>query len=158
MMNKDMPYKAKKCNGEWLHGYYIKVGVHNYIATGHSAGFYGNFEMNGVLLDTLCRSTGLLYNDNIIWENDVIKIKHDLKRCCDDYYIPCYGYGIHRSEHHNYYYQNYVVKYEPDRAGFILLSDVCRHNLNSAYLERHEAEIIGNIVDDPELLITNAKD
>lgn len=164
--------KAKrKDNEEWSEGYYAYIdGVH-YIYTGElcNGGLYVVAERFEVDPETLCQYTGLHdrtkweelsekeqqkflsewnyekdrknqkedWNGKKIWENDIVKFKH----------------GGEFSEN-GIYFRNYVVEFINTFVsyGLRLRNKSIHFPFKQATASMHDAEIIGNIFDNPELL------
>lgn len=131
-------FKAKRVdNGEWIVGYLYRLSENNppFIMLRK----YG--ESYEVDEHTICQCTGLRdKNGNLIWENDVVKdlfsdacaqIKYGSYQSCFD---------STETEHVGFYVDwsgKYTKRYRKDLGYWINMVD---------------AEIIGNIFDNPELL------
>lgn len=83
-MNREILFKAKTCNGEWVEGYYVYVDYldKHYIVANckEHNGIYGMLSMKDyeVKPDTLCQFTGLTdKHGNKIWENDIVFVTDD---------------------------------------------------------------------------------
>ena len=125
-------YKAKrKDNGEWEQGYYVK-GLDMYDKEVHlifepTTMFYSSGETDGwyeVDPSTICRGTGLKdKNDKLIWENDIVKINNSKI--------------------------NTLITFRD----FEIICTIPREKYYKHRLEYDmEYEVIGNIIDNPELL------
>lgn len=146
---REILFKAKRVdNGEWVEGSYV-----------HRTQFYGedcpcddHFILSGgefhcdyynaqeIIPETLCAFTGLYdKNGNRIWENDIVEGKFD---------------GL------------YIILWYPRNAQFIKFSgydrvpwtdieSMTRQNLINPLLQKDmcsDLKVIGNVIDNPELL------
>lgn len=143
---KEELFKAKrKDNDEWIQGSLLVLddGCCR-IATSCLVGDVENILTvcaYDVDPNTVCRYTGLTdKNGNKIWENDVLKIART-SNCIGDYYYPPLDYPV-----------NVVVKWDlcawmwetiEKRKHYISFPNAWCH---------YEAEVIGNIFDNKELL------
>lgn len=143
---KTTPKEKGEFNNVWVTGNLIVSNGKYYI---HPVGNVVNVKnetgriivMHEVIPDTICRCTGLKdKNGKLIWENDVVK---DL---FSDTYAPIrYGsyqncFDSTKAEHIGFYVDwsgKYTKNYRKDLGYFIHMVD---------------AEAIGNIFDNPELL------
>lgn len=140
-------FRAKRIdNGEWVEGFPFLVNDVSYILPHHNTGqpiHIDNLLSTSVevLEDTICQCTGLKNkNGKLIWENDIVK---DL---FSDTAAPI-RYGSYQScfdstkvEHVGFYVDwsgKYNKNYRKDLGYWIHMVD---------------AEIIGNAIDNPELL------
>lgn len=139
--------KAKRIdNGDWLVGYIVKYGYTGkekyYIVPSYASDLYA-IEIDP---STICRSTGLKdKNNKLIWENDIVKdlfsdacaqIKYGSYQSCFD---------STKTEHVGFYVDwsgKYTKRYRKDLGYWI-------HMVN--------AEVIGNIFDNKELLESEEK-
>lgn len=139
-------FKAKFDDSDrWVKGQLIEVNDTYLIIPNHAskilAGWFSTSNIVEVKKDTICRCTGLKdKNGKLIWENDVVK---DL---FSDTYAPIrYGsyqncFDSTKAEHIGFYVDwsgKYTKNYRKDLGYFIHMVD---------------AEAIGNIFDNPELL------
>jgi len=147
----DILFKAKRIdNGEWVKGSFITGvflrGGHDipYILCPDKADYYcfGDFnEENGIFEvdpETVCQYTGLIdKNGKKIWENDIIKFKH----------------GGEFSEN-GIYFRNYVVEFINTYVtyGLRLRNKSIHFPFKQATASMHDAEVIGNVFDNPKLL------
>lgn len=132
--------KAKRISdGEWVVGYIIRYGYTGkekyYIVPSYASDLYC------FLIDknTICRCTGLKdKNGNLIWENDVIK--HHF----GDIYAQI-RYGA---------YQSCFDSQKTEHIGFYVDWSGGRHYRKDLgyWINMVNAEVVGNIFDNPELL------
>lgn len=117
-------FKAKRLdNGEWLEWDVI-------------AGIPENVS---ILADTICQSTGLRdKNGKLIWENDIL---HNGNYFIVKWNVPCARFDIVLNNSHNIP----MGEWEPM---------ICDWKTNDfkEYKKAVDYEVIGNIVDNPELL------
>lgn len=139
---RDILFKAKRISdGQWVEGYlYKQVGVKDriYFAIEVIDNTVKAYEVDE---STICQYTGLAdKNGNKIWENDVLKIART-SDSIGEYYYPPLDYPV-----------NVVVKWDlcawmwetiEKRKHYISFPDAWCH---------YEAEVIGNIFDNAELL------
>lgn len=129
-------FKAKTCNGEWVAGFLHCKDDKWYISNKTGAPFA--FEVRP---DTICQCTGLKdRNGKLIWENDIVK---------DLFSDACaqIKYGS---------YQSCFDSTKTEHVGFYVdWSGKCakRYRKDLGYwINMVNAEVIGNIFDDPELI------
>ena len=135
-------FKAKRIdNGEWLVGYVVKYGYTGkekyYIVPSYASDLYA-IEIDP---STICQCTGLKdKNCKLIWENDIVK---------DLFSDACaqIKYGS---------YQSCFDSTKTEHVGFYVdWSGKCtkRYRKDLGYwINMVNAEVIGNIFDDPELI------
>ena len=128
--------KAKTCNGKWVSGFLHCKENKWYIS--NKAGSPFAFEVRP---DTICQCTGLKdKNGKLIWENDIVK---------DLFSDACaqIKYGS---------YQSCFDSTKTEHVGFYVdWSGKCtkRYRKDLGYwINMVNAEVIGNIFDDPELI------
>lgn len=143
-------FKAKKTDSEeWVIGYYGVIGKRNVIIEKYVENYYcpdtckfrhGN-QIHEVNSKTICQCTGLRdKNGKLIWENDIVKdlfsdvcakIKYgSYQNCFDSTKTEHVGFYVGWSNKH-------TGRYRKDLGYWINMVD---------------AEIVGNIFDNPELL------
>lgn len=129
-------FKAKICNGEWVAGFLHCKNDKWYIS--NKAGSPFAYEVRP---DTICQCTGLKdKNGKLIWENDIVK---------DLFSDACaqIKYGS---------YQSCFDSTKTEHVGFYVdWSGKCtkRYRKDLGYwINMVNAEVIGNIFDDPELI------
>lgn len=120
-------FKAKRTdNGEWMQGYLYGIWERRYIMWGMTNDIPYMVEVDP---STICQCTGLKdRNGKLIWENDIVNCMAE----------DCCGY----------------IGWNESEAGFyfnILLEDG-RFEEEHIYDYQDCMEIIGNIIDNPELL------
>lgn len=131
--------KAKRTdNGEWVEGYlivdekdYSKYFI-GYVLGTNEDGTPHDLDAAQVNPSTICQCTGLKdKNGNLIWENDICNRKEQypeiVKYCNGDWTLD-YSYASHKE------------------------SGACYCNLGFYAEERKCIEVIGNMIDNPELL------
>lgn len=123
---------------EWVVGYYIVFNGKDSIFEKKPEKYYsieaaetscGN-RITEVIPETICQCTGLKdKNGKLIWENDIVRVIYD---------------GIEHA---------YVVKWDADEIDFKATNGKENYEGNFQYLGCcDEVEIIGNELDNPELL------
>ena len=138
-MSREILFKAKRIdNGEWVYGNYAFCDCY----TKQQHYIFQNKPLEYAIDEsTLCQYTGLTdKNGNKIWENEALKIART-SDSIGEYYYPPLDYPV-----------NVVVKWDlcawmwetiEKRKHYISFPDAWCH---------YEAEVIGNIFDNPELL------
>lgn len=138
-MNERYLFKAKRIdNGEWVQGALLDGENHCLIGREIRFSPYTEHECKivgyAVDRDTICRCTGLKdKNDNLIWENDVVRVYGDTDDFGNDLY---------------YFYK---VVWNKDLCCW-WLSDIYTQEDEYLYIYLKEIEVIGNVFDNPELL------
>ena len=123
---REILFKAKTCNGEWVEGLLAHKDDKWYIS--NKAGRPFAYEVRP---DTICQPTGLTdKNGKKIWENDVLN-KVDTNAL---------GWHIERK-----------CKVSFDELGYWLLTTEYGDGYWIAEFDSEQLEAIGNIFDNPEL-------
>lgn len=132
-------FKAKRVdNGEWVIGNLVcSVYTRNDVCVGQYGSTIG---MHTVELSTVCLCTGLQKDGRLIWENDIIKnlFSDECAQIKYGSYQSCFDST--KTEHVGFYVDwtgRYAKRYRKDLGYWINMVD---------------AEIIGNVFDNPELL------
>lgn len=136
-------YKAqRRDNHEWIIGYYCKYGDNHCIIESTE---FGLAKGVGIIPETLCEFSGLYdKNGKRIWENDIVEGKFD---------------GL------------YIILWYPRNAQFIKFSgydrvpwtdieSMTRQNLINPLLQKDmcsDLKVIGNVIDNPELLTADTE-
>lgn len=153
---REILFKAKRIdNGEWVEGYYLRDQYHR---GGKDIIFYrkdsDRFTVytNIIDIETLCQFTGLCdKNGKKIWENDVLMChgnSEDLaKAVFGEFGVRDIGTGSIVDKVTGWHYEvvptDAISRCEP----------FCwSMPLTEYYIDRCEMEVVGNIIDNPELL------
>ena len=133
MENRFLSRGKRKDNGEWVEGYlivdekdYSKYFI-GYVLGTNEDGAPHDLDVVQVDPSTICRCTGLKdKNGRVIWENDVVS------------YCDCTK-------------EDYVIAWEQNKSCFEYQQYSCSM-MNFDELSGCEVEVIGNMIDNPELL------
>ncbi len=139
-MNREILFKAKKVDGgEWIEGYIVKKHGTYFL---YDINESDTCRQNNYLIDedTICQYTGLTdKNGNRIWEGDIIKyhfgevyapVKFGEYQSCFDSTSTCdVGFYVDWDKNHDF-----------------------RKDLGY-WIKMVDAEVVGNIFDNPELLV-----
>lgn len=127
-------FKVKICNGEWVAGFLHCKDDKWYIS--NKAGSPFAYEVRP---DTICQCTGLRdKNGKLIWENDVIK----------------YHFGNAYAQIRYGAYQSCFDNQKTEHIGFYVdWSESRNYRKDLGYwINMVNAEVVGNIFDNPELI------
>lgn len=144
---REILFKGKRIdNGEWIEGYYQKR--HDFLGNEEHLIFYADghtvWDHAEVSSETLFQFTGLCdKNGKKIWENDIIKYHFG------EIYAPI-KYG---------YYQNCFDSQKTEHLGFYVdwTGDKCLRKDLGYWINMVDANSVGNIFDNPELLKGSSK-
>ena len=115
----------EKLNNEWIYGYYTIDSYSNHEILDAK---FNCACFTGIYPDTICRPTMLLdKNGNMIWENDVVRTKHNEIK---------------------------IVKCFSQYARWGLSSNAEEDKMPMLLTKFERLEVLGNIYDNPELLQT----
>ena len=124
---REILFKAKTCNGEWVQGLLAHKDNKWYISNKEGMPFA--FEVRP---ETISQYTGLKdKNGNKIWENDIVNK------------VDTNGLGYHRER---------KCKVSFDELGYWLLTTEYGDGYWLGEFDSEQLEVIGNIFDNPELL------
>ena len=124
---REILFKAKTCNGEWVQGLLAHKDNKWYIS--NKVGMPFAFEVRP---ETISQYTGLTdKNGNKIWENDIVNK------------VDTNGPGYHRER---------KCKVSFDELGYWLLTTEYGDGYWLGEFDSEQLEVIGNIFDNPELL------
>ena len=155
---REIIFRGKNIDLQWVEGDLLQNGVDYKTAIRD----YGERLVERVISHTVGQYTGLTDNNGKrIFEGDILKVKHGILGSeAKKPKMPRNAYGLHYKGTNSlygrwFYYRNYVVEYKAhgnSRGKYIVRngSDQCDFT-NSLFLN-HDAKIIGNIHDNPELL------
>lgn len=165
---REILFRAKETfNGEWVEGYYefgydaeTEKPAHYMWVVNHSEK-YGEIFM--VIPETVGQYTGLTdKNGKKIFEGDILKVKHGILGIEEEKpKMPRNAYGLHYKENEIgmfgrwFYYRNYAVEYKVhgnSKGKYIVRNGSDQCDFTHSLFYNHDAEIIGNIHDNPELL------
>lgn len=168
---REILFRGKTYNGKWVEGNFIDWGNHVQVyifplldyATSYDLGTSIQIHAKAVIPETVGQYTGLTDNNcKKIFEGDILKVKHGiLGREEEKPKMPRNAYGLHYKENETtmygrwFYYRNYVVEYKAhgnSRGKYIVRNGSDQCDFTNSLFYNHDAEIIGNIHDNPELL------
>lgn len=156
-------FRAKRIdNGEWVEGFYFCMThpdgrhIHHFIIPlGADLSLGTAIEKIQVEIDqsTICQCTGLKdKNGKLVWENDILLQKTTEKHWCKWQCMGVVKYGIHDWNCGNYGYQSigfYVESIVRERDEIRMSEGLCQEYLVD---EAYPYEVIGSVIDNPELL------
>ena len=123
---REILFKAKTCNGEWVEGLLAHKDNKWYIS--NKAGQPFAFEVRP---DTICQYTGLTdKNGNKIWEYDVVEVTYRDSRFAENYTEIGFIKYFNSSARYRYVFKEEAWNFDCST----------------------EIEVIGNIFDNPELI------
>lgn len=175
---REILFRGKDPSGDFVYGSYLNVDVIHKIfvvfteeekrlnkgtAIENADGYWED-----VLPETVGQFTGLYCNCERVFEGDIVKCRHEWRpnyKGIGEQYEPELAfmereikaaYGKHIEDGYcgkrYFYYRNYVVEFHRGYGGWRLRNGNVIHNIGNTTLYNRNAEIIGNIRDNPELL------
>lgn len=143
MENRYLFRGKRKDNGEWVFGDL----VHSVYKIGDTCvGQYGNeVGMHEVDPETVCQCTGLKdKNGTLIWEKDIVSFEHKKIEDVED--VLSWDFVI--------YIRNYVIEFKSTFANYGLRfrNKSIHFECKQSTLCTHNCEVIGNEIDNQELL------
>lgn len=155
-MNDRYLFRAKRIdNGEWVEGCLLVLDDETYrIATSCLQGNEEHLlQVCAYEVDphTICQCTGLKdKNGNLIWENDVVRFKHE-KFDFDDGLEPWERSCLSNKKE---YTRNYAVEFcnTSTHYGLRFRNKSIWFMVHRMTVVMHDVEVIGNIFDNPELM------
>lgn len=150
---REILFKAKrKDNGEWVEGLLWKKKYNaNKIFISCFPNMDDDEEAYVVDANTICQYTGLTdKNGNKIWENDIVKFKHE-KFDYDDGFKPWERTCLPNKKE---YKRNYIVEFcnTPTHYGLRLRNGSIWFMVHRMTIVMHEVEVIGNVFDNADLV------
>ena len=159
---REILFRGKTEKAEWVEGGFLYDEEQNeaYIAE--------HFEdksayLRPIIPETVGQYTGLTdKHGKKIFEGDILKVKHGIVgREEEKPKMPRNAYGLHYEENERgmfgrwFYYRNYAVEYKAhgnSKGKYIVRNGSDQRDFTNSLFYNHDAEIIGNIHDNPELL------
>ena len=151
MENRHLCRGKRTDNGEWVEGFYFCMTHPNGRHTQDFISPLGAELSPGTPIekiqievdsDTICWCTGLKdKNETLIWENDIVSFVHEKMKETD-------LLGVEK------YIRNYVVEFENtfSNYGLRFRNKSIHFKCKQSTLCMHGCEVIGNMIDNPELL------
>ena len=156
-------------NGEWVEGFLIgrydptqKENVIKNAFIDNGTCFY---DPDKVIPETVGEFTGHYIGDKRLFEGDIVKCRHcwrwgsfKYEDTIEEFFAQkirgAYGKYVEDGYWSKscYYYRNYVVEYDRINGGWRLKNGSVIHSIGKSTFFNRNAEIIGNITDNPELL------
>ena len=158
---RDILFRGKH-NGEWVYGGFASAPKKTLIIE-ISDTMPTRMEGKHVDPETIGQYTGLLdKNGKKIFEGDILKVKHGIMgREEEKPKMPRNAYDMYYEENERgmygrwFYFRNYAVEYKAhgnSRGKYIVRNGSDQCDFTNSLFYNHDAEIIGNIHDNPELL------
>lgn len=129
-------------NGEWIQGYLYGIWERRYILWGMTNDIPDMVEVDP---ETVCQCTGLKdKNGTLIWEKDIVSFEHKKIEDVEDVL----------SWDSVKYIRNYVIEFQKTfvNYGLRFRNKSIHFECKQSTLCTHNCEVIGNEIDNPELL------
>lgn len=129
-------------NGEWIQGYLYGIWERRYILWGMTNDIPDMVEVDP---ETVCQCTGLKdKNGTLIWEKDIVSFEHKKIEDVEDVL----------SWDSVKYIRNYVIEFKKTfvNYGLRFRNKSIHFECKQSTLCTHNCEVIGNEIDNPELL------
>lgn len=129
-------------NGEWIQGYLYGIWERRYILWGMTNDIPNMVEVDPA---TICKCTGLKdKNGTLIWEKDIVSFEHEKIEDVEDVL----------SWDSVKYIRNYVIEFQKTfvNYGLRFRNKSIHFECKQSTLCTHNCKVIGNEIDNPELL------
>ena len=136
-------FRGKRIDtGEWVQGYLYGIWERRYILWGMTNDIPDMVEIDPA---TICKCTGLKdKNGTLIWEKDIVSFEHEKIEDVEDVL----------SWDSVKYIRNYVIEFQKTfvNYGLRFRNKSIHFECKQSILCTHNCEVIGNEIDNPELL------
>lgn len=142
MENRYLFRGKRKDNGEWIQGYLYGIWERRYILWGMTNDIPNMDEVDPT---TVCQCTGLKdKNGTLIWEKDIVSFEHKKIEDVED--VLSWDFAK--------YIRNYVIEFKSTfvNYGLRFRNKSIHFECKQSTLCTHNCEVIGNEIDNPELL------
>lgn len=142
MENRYLFRGKRKDNGEWIQGYLYGIWERRYILWGMTNDIPNMVEIDPA---TICKCTGLKdKNGTLIWEKDIVSFEHKKIEDVED--VLSWDFAK--------YIRNYVIEFKSTfvNYGLHFRNKSIHFECKQSTLCTHNCEVIGNEIDNPELL------
>ena len=142
MENRYLFRGKRKDNGEWVQGYLYGIWERRYILWGMTNDIPDMVEVDP---ETVCKCTGLKdKNGTLIWEKDIVSFEHKKIEDVED--VLSWDFVK--------YIRNYVIEFQKTfvNYGLRFRNKSIHFECKQSTLCTHNCEVIGNEIDNPELL------
>lgn len=142
MENRYLFRGKRKDNGEWIQGYLYGIWERRYILWGMTNDIPDMVEVDP---ETVCKCTELKdKNGTLIWEKDIVSFEHEKIEDVEDVL----------SWDSVKYIRNYVIEFQKTfvNYGLRFRNKSIHFECKQSTLCTHNCEVIGNEIDNPEML------
>lgn len=142
MENRYLFRGKRKDNGKWIQGYLYGIWERNYILWGMTNDIPDMVEVDP---ETVCKCTELKdKNGTLIWEKDIVSFEHKKIEDVED--VLSWDFVK--------YIRNYVIEFQKTfvNYGLRFRNKSIHFECKQSTLCTHNCEVIGNEIDNPELL------